>query len=63
MDIVRPWLASEGYAKFEEARILSEDTAKNDPETDPYNSKYKAREILKSLISKIEDLTQGNNGE
>jgi len=53
MDYVKPWLVTEGYAKFQEAKTLSEETSKSDPETDPYCSKYKAREILKGLRTNL----------
>lgn len=51
---VKNWLKSEGYDKYKEARRLREEEAKNDPETEPYKSKYAARDILIELKEKLE---------
>ncbi|XP_038058276.1 KIF-binding protein-like [Patiria miniata] len=48
------FLTDEGFSKFEEARRLSEEDSKNDPETNPFKSKYAAREILQDLRAKLE---------
>ncbi|XP_022081871.1 KIF1-binding protein homolog [Acanthaster planci] len=48
------FLGSEGFSKFEEARKLSEEDSKNDPETNPFKSKYEARKILQDLRAKLE---------
>ena len=48
------YLLQEGYENLEEARKLSEVESKDDPEDDPFKSKYKARTILQAFKSKIE---------
>lgn len=58
MAYLKQWLCDHGYEKYREARTLSTETSKSDPEDKPYASKYKAREILKSLKSKLEDLIE-----
>lgn len=58
MDYLKQWLDEDGYAKYKEAKVLAEETSKTDPETDPYASKYKARDIWKSLKTKIEDFAE-----
>jgi hypothetical protein len=51
---VKNWLKSEGYEKYKESRRLSDEESKNDPETEPYKSKYAARDILLELKEKLE---------
>ncbi|XP_071787845.1 KIF-binding protein-like [Asterias amurensis] len=48
------FMISEGFAKFAEARKLTEEDSKNDPETNPFKSKYAAREIYQELRAKLE---------
>lgn len=55
---IRQWLFNEGYNKHLEFDLLSNEKSKLDPEDAPYASKYKAREILKSMKCKIEDLLE-----
>lgn len=55
---IRQWLLEEGYKKHAEFRELSTELSKLDSEDAPYTSKYKARDILKSLKCKIEDLLE-----
>ncbi|XP_002737383.1 KIF-binding protein-like [Saccoglossus kowalevskii] len=50
-------LGSEEIAKFDKARKLSEEI---DPETQPYKSKYEAREILLDLKSTVQALLNEN---
>lgn len=40
---------------FSRAKFLSEIEAKNDPEDEPYRSKYKARELYLEMSSKLKD--------
>ncbi len=54
MEAINQFLADEGQEKFEEARKLNDEESLNDPETDPYKSKYKAREILCELKETVE---------
>ncbi|KAK3747929.1 hypothetical protein QZH41_008848 [Actinostola sp. cb2023] len=51
---VQNWLKTEGYEKYKEAKRLSEEESKNDPESEPYKSKYAAREVLTELKEKLE---------
>ena len=52
------WLEEDGYKQFKEFTRLNVEESKFDPEDDPYKSKYKAREIVKSLKCKLEDLIE-----
>ena len=54
LEEINNWLRSEGYEKYKEARRLSEEEAREDPETDPFKSKYSARNILSELKAKLE---------
>ena len=56
VEFIKKWLLADGYERFEEARVLNNETS--DPETEPYVSKYKAREIFKTLKTKIEDFVE-----
>ncbi|XP_013396332.1 KIF1-binding protein homolog [Lingula anatina] len=60
---VEQYLLDEGYEKFKEAYRLSDIESKNDPEEEPYRSKYKSREILKQLHEKISDLRDENESK
>ncbi|KAH9491428.1 hypothetical protein Btru_032154 [Bulinus truncatus] len=40
---------------FKNAKFLSEEESKNDPDDEPFRSKYKAREIYKDISNKIKD--------
>ncbi|XP_070544947.1 KIF-binding protein-like [Ptychodera flava] len=51
---------SEIFTKYEKARKLSEEDSKADPETEPYKSKYEAREILVELKTMIQALLNEN---
>ena len=51
---LRNWLETEGKLCFEEAIKLSKEESKHDPETEPYKSKYAAREILLNLNNKVD---------
>ena len=55
---INHWLGEDGYKQFKEFTRLNVEESKLDPEDDPYKSKYKAREILKSLKCKLEDLIE-----
>ena len=48
------WLETEGKLRFEEATKLSKEDSKYDPETEPYKSKYAARDILLNLNKKLD---------
>ena len=51
---VEHWLDIEGCLKYKEAIKLSTEDSKNDPETEPYKSKYGSREILLELKKKLD---------
>lgn len=51
---VEHWLDVEGCSKYKEAIKLSIEDSKNDPETEPYKSKYDSREILLELKKKLD---------
>ncbi|XP_046575702.1 KIF-binding protein-like [Haliotis rubra] len=44
MATFKEYLVTDGYAKFSAARKLETEDSKNDPEDDPFRSRYKARE-------------------
>ena len=54
LEEINNWLRNEGYEKYKEARRLSEEEAQEDPETDPFKSKYVARNLLSELKTKLE---------
>lgn len=54
LDEINNWLRNEGYEKYKEARRLSEEDSGNDPESDPFKSKYSARNMLSELKAKLE---------
>ena len=54
LEDINNWLKNEGYEKYKEARRLSEEDSREDPETDPFKSKYSARNILSELKAKLE---------
>lgn len=49
-------------SKYSEVRKLSEEESKNDPETDPYRSKYKAREILHEMRKELKSSQERGDG-
>lgn len=53
LEEINNWLRNEGYEKYKEARSLSEEESREDPETDPFKSKYSARSILSDLKAKL----------
>ena len=53
LEEINNWLRNEGYEKYKEARRLSEEDSRDDPETDPFKSKYSARSILSDLKAKL----------
>ena len=54
LEEINGWLRNEGYEQYKEARRLLEEEAREDPETDPFKSKYSARSILSELKAKLE---------
>ncbi|KAI8785085.1 KIF1-binding protein [Biomphalaria glabrata] len=46
---------------YKNAKFLSDDESKNDPEDEPFRSKYKAREIYKDICNKIKDKLNGSS--
>ena len=57
------WLENEALAQFKDALRLSTDEWKNDPETEPYKSKYAAREILQNLKNKLDSFKANEMNE
>ena len=55
---ITTWLKESGFLLYKEFVHLNIEESKLDPEDDPYKSKYKAREIIKSLKCKLEDLIE-----
>lgn len=53
LEEINNWLRNEGYERYKEARRLSEEDAREDPETEPFKSKYIARNILSELKAKV----------
>lgn len=56
-------LSDEDLSSYEEARKLTEETSKSDPENEPFRSKYKARELLQELKNKIEHSIEDHPSE
>ena len=54
MDEIRQWLADGAEKEFLEAVRLNDDESKKDPESEPYRSMYKAREIWNKLKSDVD---------
>jgi tetratricopeptide (TPR) repeat protein len=50
------WLETEGNIHLKKALKLSKEESKYDPETEPYKSKYAAREILLNIRNKLSSL-------
>lgn len=53
LEEINNWLKNGGYEKYKEARRLAEEESLEDPETDPFKSKYKARRILLDLKAEL----------
>jgi len=60
MDIIKEWLLSEGYEKFQNAKDLGD--SKCDNEKEPYKLKYEARDVFKTLKCKLEDFIEDLGG-
>ena len=54
-------LGDEITETYSKAKFLTEVEAKNDPEDEPYRSKYKARELYKELSLKLKDRQSDSN--
>ncbi|KAJ8308791.1 hypothetical protein KUTeg_013665 [Tegillarca granosa] len=52
------FLSEEGYQRVKEANKLSDVDSLNDPEEDPFRSKYKAREILSDVKEALKKYTE-----
>lgn len=53
---VRSYMINKGYEEYKNAKNLSEEESKKDPENDPFRSKYKARDILCAMREAISEL-------
>ena len=62
MAAIKQFLADGAHEKFEEAVKLNDVESQNDPETDPYKSKYKAREIWSELKTDVENFSGEHGG-
>lgn len=49
--------------KFQNAQTLSSEESLNDPASDPYRSKYKARELLREIHCTLKSLEAGEGEE
>ena len=54
---------SEGQEKYQEFLRLNTEASSNDPETEPYKSKYKAKEILFELKEHAEKYKNEGDGD
>ena len=54
------YLQNEGFEKLKEAKHLTDEVSKNDPEDDPFQSMYKARELLETVKKYLKKLTDKN---
>ena len=52
------WLRCEGYEKYKEARRISDEESREDPESEPFKSKYAARDLFCELKTKLESFNQ-----
>ncbi|ESO90154.1 hypothetical protein LOTGIDRAFT_123781 [Lottia gigantea] len=50
------YLREDGYKILSKAKILNDEDSKNDPDDDPYKSKYAARELYQIVKNKVENL-------
>ena len=56
MNFIKNWLNEQGYEKYQEARNHVESAIEDQKE--PYKSKYKARDIFKTLQCRLEDIIE-----
>ena len=54
------YLQDEGFEKLKEAKHLTEDLSKDDPEEEPFRSMYKARELLQAVKKHLKKVTDKN---
>lgn len=54
MDLLKQFLNEEGDQQYKAALKLNDETSKSDPDNDPFQSMYKAREVWLSLKEKVE---------
>ena len=62
MESLKEFLCQEGYEKYSDAVKLCEQESQDDPETEPFKSKYKAREIWETLKNKVLHLVSSDSG-
>ena len=55
MEAVAKFLCQQGDEQFQQALKLNDIDSQHDPETDPYKSKYKARELWHELRTEIQE--------
>ncbi|XP_078576444.1 KIF-binding protein-like [Branchiostoma floridae x Branchiostoma japonicum] len=57
------YLQNQGFEEYASARRLSEEESRQDPETEPYKSKYKARELLLQLAEALQGFQDESQAE
>ncbi|XP_078667027.1 KIF-binding protein-like isoform X2 [Branchiostoma floridae x Branchiostoma belcheri] len=57
------YLQEQGFEDYARARRLSEEESRQDPETEPYRSKYKARELLLGLSEALKGFLDESQAE
>ncbi|XP_019621113.1 PREDICTED: KIF1-binding protein homolog isoform X2 [Branchiostoma belcheri] len=57
------YLQEQGFEEYARARRLSEEESRQDPETEPYRSKYKARELLLGLSEALKGFLDESQAE
>ncbi|XP_066269738.1 KIF-binding protein-like isoform X2 [Branchiostoma lanceolatum] len=57
------YLRSQGFDEYARARRLGEEESRQDPETEPYRSNYKARELLLQLGEALQGFQQDSQAE
>lgn len=60
MDAMQRYLCQEGRDKYVEAVELNDTKSQSDPETEPFKSKYQARENWMSIKTEIESHNEYN---
>ena len=62
MEAIKGYLLQTGSSRFSESQRLIE-AACDDPETEPFKSKYKAREILHEIKCELSTLSETDSSE
>lgn len=57
------YMELEGYETYKKVRELTDQESLKDPENDPFKSKYKARELLQEILSKVHKEREENESD